>query len=1618
MAVVLERRTAAAEYTVRDGDTLDKIAKDKCPELGWQVLARYNWGTSIPKEVLRALCETVGVAASELATKAANPETLALKPDPDLAPKLKIPKEWQAPGLAVEKTHVVNVSPIKPANAVSITALDKWFIPELEHCEIKYSLDGPAKTAHKLVLEVYGSNYCECTDWSQGRGTYGSPLADTPVFEKDLASQAAERQSYDKPIAEWKGEVTTTQGMLGRKTGAAAKRHVSSAFSPYTAHFRYFKADGDKKARLTLEPFWPTWDETKTEHTDANIDHAGVKKAMWTNAAPADRGIVRIKDKAGQLVHAATLAVDQLAAGAKELAWDGKYRGDAMNSKLGAEYIDDDKPYAATITTLAGKPRQDSLKIKWKLKNTHGKCERGLLQITDRAGKLVFQKALAKAKLADGGDDDAHSFQWDGKYAKDIKNSTGGEDIIPQDMPYRVQIQAHSGVDVAEGLALAAMHTEVRLYVNPNTAAPDSPLYDPWLARKSEQSLLLAPGHLVPGDSYADQAKKILPAEGSTQWYRLKLAQYGFHPGPVTDASAADDHYKTALLEFKRSVPENGKNTVAPNFKRLLIGNGSRGAEENAKTLTAIKNIRDTDKRALFGDPAKVKANSDTPDLSDAEAAALLPDPAKEMIVWVEDRQYYTQDLLAGGGKDDNNRLYFTGTPEAEAFGLKNYRGPMSIGDNVVATDAAAIARPWLPMRAGLVLLSRTQELSAEVDVSTLAADARESMQRAIGPLRVDWAFDEIGADISVIDPAGYDNAYGRARRYVAWQLDKLKSTYNRKDTKKTVTYTNCLADLGGIRPAAGAAYHDQAFGVGDLKLAPWEAAAVAATDSIATVVHDHIAAAQKLADSNQSRINLFEPLLGSAGVYFNPSRIAGDGYRLRAEVQFQKFAGYDFPNLKALESRYPVRPQAHSARLRLWRKSSIRGFASWASPDAGNWPGFLDGYRKHYRGAHVYFVHEGGTATKFAVTDVFDPSDNTHATRYKNIVENNLTDANLKGVANMTLKAGFVWPWDDQNHYGYNYVSFENMPDGDVYKKFLSDQIMESTWGKFSQGLLFGVLRETEKRGFLRGHLLVEFKSSGRFHLREYSCDGNTVPAGATPAPPHRYWSCEKGPGSNAALRNGQNCAFPNCKRVVAPTTNRVSRLTATGRYFEYDHMPLWAEGRALGATWLFNSNVFPAIWTHEVGHHRHLQHAADAPGAVLDLHDSEANEHTYPPNLTANFTASAASGSAPLSVTFTDTSTGGTPAEWLWEFGDGAYSTAQNPTHVYTSAGTRTVKLTVANARVSNSKTATVTVTGTAKPTANFTASTLTGTLPLDVTFTDTSTGGAPTQWLWLFGDGASDTSQNPTHRYSKKGTFTVILVATNDHGAALKNLNIVVNAPALPAPTTPDPARAPGARFTASPLTGVAPFTVTLTDTSVRGPSHLLWDFGDQGFELGSGGAATQHTYDKPGTYTVALAARNDHGQNRVTKVITVTGTAPALPDPNYSVDTVSGAAPLTCTFTDTSTNTSGWLWWFADGTASTSQNPTHVFDTPGTYGVQLHGRNANGEGWSAKVNVTVSAPAVRQASTADRLQWDRRCIMGYSHMFGENEEYFCGRCILRNRGWRVRGLGAIGTATREP
>ncbi len=249
------------------------------------------------------------------------------------------------------------------------------------------------------------------------------------------------------------------------------------------------------------------------------------------------------------------------------------------------------------------------------------------------------------------------------------------------------------------------------------------------------------------------------------------------------------------------------------------------------------------------------------------------------------------------------------------------------------------------------------------------------------------------------------------------------------------------------------------------------------------------------------------------------------------------------------------------------------------------------------------------------------------------------------------------------------------------------------------------------------------------------------------------------------------------------------------------------------------------------------------------------------------AAFSGSPTSGCAPLAVNFTDLSTGDV-SSWSWTFGDGGTSTAQNPSHNYTAAGTYTVALTVNGPGGSDTETKTNYVTVTTTPVAAFSGTPTSGNAPLAVTFTDLSTGG-PTSWSWNFGDGGTSTAQNPSHNFTVAGTYTVTLTATNSCGSDAETKVDYISVSDAPC----DP---PVAAFTGSPTNGTYPLNVSFTDQSSNNPTSWSWNFGDGGTSTAQN---PSHSYNAAGSYTVTLTATNACGSDGETKVNYITVTEPS-------------------------------------------------------------------------------------------------------------------------------------------
>ena len=312
-----------------------------------------------------------------------------------------------------------------------------------------------------------------------------------------------------------------------------------------------------------------------------------------------------------------------------------------------------------------------------------------------------------------------------------------------------------------------------------------------------------------------------------------------------------------------------------------------------------------------------------------------------------------------------------------------------------------------------------------------------------------------------------------------------------------------------------------------------------------------------------------------------------------------------------------------------------------------------------------------------------------------------------------------------------------------------------------------------------------------------------------------------------------------------------------------------------------------------------------------------------------TANFTGSPTAGLAPLNVTFSDTSTG-TITNRFWSFGDGGTTntTTTNVVYQYAGAGTFTVNLTVFGPLGTNTlqRSNYITVTNLA-PSAAFTGTPTNGAAPLNVTFTDASTGSI-TNRFWNFGDSVTTntTSTNVVHQYSNAGTFSVSLTAFGSGGTntlLTPNYIIVTNVAAV-------------AGFTGTPTNGSAPLIVTFTDASSGTITGRVWSFGDSGTSTNT---SPSHTYTNAGTFSVSLTVLGPGGTNTLTRSNYITATNVAAVA-GFTGTPTNGAAPLLVTFTDASSGTiTGRVWSFGDGATSAATSPSHTYTNAGTFSVNL-------------------------------------------------------------------------------
>lgn len=227
-----------------------------------------------------------------------------------------------------------------------------------------------------------------------------------------------------------------------------------------------------------------------------------------------------------------------------------------------------------------------------------------------------------------------------------------------------------------------------------------------------------------------------------------------------------------------------------------------------------------------------------------------------------------------------------------------------------------------------------------------------------------------------------------------------------------------------------------------------------------------------------------------------------------------------------------------------------------------------------------------------------------------------------------------------------------------------------------------------------------------------------------------------------------------------------------------------------------------------------------------------------------------------------------------------------------------------------------------------ANFSATPISGCVPLLVNFTDLSTGN-PTSWKWDLGNGTISLLKNPAVTYFAPGQYNIKLVVADANGSdqIIKSQFITVYA-------------VPSVNFNATPLNGCFPLPVKFTDQSIAGSGSISkweWDFGDGNL---SSTQSPQHTYLGAGNFNASLRVTNSFGCiTTVTKPQYIKIGNGAKAGFTFSVPN-SCTVPSLVSFTNTSTGSAlTYQWDFGDGTTSVLINPVHTYTTAGTYTVKL-------------------------------------------------------------------------------
>jgi PKD repeat protein len=313
-----------------------------------------------------------------------------------------------------------------------------------------------------------------------------------------------------------------------------------------------------------------------------------------------------------------------------------------------------------------------------------------------------------------------------------------------------------------------------------------------------------------------------------------------------------------------------------------------------------------------------------------------------------------------------------------------------------------------------------------------------------------------------------------------------------------------------------------------------------------------------------------------------------------------------------------------------------------------------------------------------------------------------------------------------------------------------------------------------------------------------------------------------------------------------------------------------------------------------------------------------------------------------SPVPFTNKTDSSGAETVTYSWDFGDGEYSVAANPNHIYKKGGSYKVTLTAKGAPHCT-KSLAKTISINARPIPKFSwANTCEGEKMVFTNESVIDSGYSIGLYAWKFGDGINGSVQHPAHKYASAGTYNVTLVTTSNNGCIDSVTQQVVVHPL------------PQADFTATSVClGSSTQFSNKSTVSAGSIASYLWVIGtDTSTEENPA-----YTFASLGQHAVTLYIETAAGCiDSVTKSVTVY----PLPNAKFSYSQSTNRID----FHPDSTGQDNYNWDFGDGNISTVESPSHLYTATGTYTVTLKVENADGCVKVMTKNVVISTIGIRE------------------------------------------------------